>query len=299
VAIIHPDLSVDPHRSAAGARPAWGGNAVGVGRIISTRRRLTDLFGPPRSATHHQLDRPEWRIATPNGSAELLAVRSDPDQRHDPAADLNWLVLATGPGPLPWLCKVITGSTAGLGPAHALATPPGVAAAPATDASSAATQDRLAALAWAYADYLYLYRQGIEAWLRTHLRPIRLRRARQHLPAQLHLQVEPLLKVLYRYEWATSTPAQRRTWTAAPCPLDPAGRSDLERWRTTGRWLHRPTAPPRRSDTDLAAQLLALADRHAEHRREVVTINPYLRMAAYDEYEATLRALTTSTGPLS
>ncbi len=309
MAAIHADLSTSPIHHRPGDPARLAGSRV-IGRITATRRRLLALFGPHQISATHGEGGIGWVVATPSGLAVLRAVRSRPALD----APVGWQVAAARVGPLPWLCKTITGSTAGLASLAAAADAP-------VHAQAGGGGVRLLDLAWAYADYLYLHGQAIQAWLANTNRLGRAHRSRRHLPLQLNLQLQPLVQVLHRHQAATATAAQRAAWAAMPCPLhaddqdtgrhhDQADdRGGLRHWRASTRWLHQPDHPHHPHDptsvpdqqvadpdpVDLAGMLRALADRHARYRPQVLTINPALDMTTYDEYQATLHALATTS----
>jgi hypothetical protein len=283
-----------------------------IGRLTATGTRLAGLFGPPQITAPLGEGGLGWVIQTPGGTAGVRAwrhrTRLRTDTRHDPHTLTRWQIIADRAGPLPWLCKTITGSTTGLA---------NLAAAAPVHAQPGGGGVRLLDLAWAYADYLYLHGQAIRAWLANTNRLARAHRSRRHLPLQLTLQLQPLVQVLHRHQAATATAAQRAAWAAMPCPLQDTGRhhdqaddqGGLRHWRASTRWLHQPDHPHAPHDptsgpdqqvadpdpVDLAGMLRALADRHARYRPQVLTINPALDMTAYDEYQATLHALATTT----
>jgi len=330
VAAIHADLSTtptgNPPDTASTTVPALPSvepvagvaGALVIGRLAATGARLAGLFGPPQITAPLREGGLGWVIETPGGIAGVRAwrhrTRLRTDTRHDPHTLTRWQIVADRAGPLPWLCKTITGSTAGLASLAAAADAP-------VHAQAGGGGVRLLDLAWAYADYLYLHGQAIQAWLANTNRLGRAHRSRRHLPLQLNLQLQPLVQVLHRHQAATATAAQRAAWAAMPCPLhaddqdtgrhhDQADdRGGLRHWRASTRWLHQPDHPHHPHDptsvpdqqvadpdpVDLAGMLRALADRHARYRPQVLTINPALDMTTYDEYQATLHALATTS----
>jgi hypothetical protein len=289
MALLSPDLTTRP--SPAPLQPPLQPllqPTVGVvhGGLIATYRQLRTVFGDhhPILVAGWTVSVPGWAVHTPVGPCVLF----DPDglltpgQRPDEL--LRWQVCSADARPLPWLCKVLHGSTSGLPHSAQHATIAGPVDGSEVD---------LPGLTLAYVDYLYLRGRAVHAHLQ-HLDPAGADyQEHRRLPPRFLTAAVALCQVWLHHRFTSATPAQRHSWLTSPRPTRGLMDTDLQHWHAIQRWLYTPTNPqPRHSERiDLPGMVADLAAHYAIHRKDVWPNLTAAQQALWNEHEATLWAL--------
>lgn len=223
--------------------PPWHEERPLRGKLRCLRSMFAEALGEP----FPEGDLRPLEVGTPGGVAELWL---------EPDVYPAWMtvhIYAANDGVLPWLYKVITGSTAGF--------PDAQTDVPFDDMS-------LAGLMREYANYLR-ERSRVDDNALNH-RALKLR------------------NLVLTHEFAWASPERQAAVRSMPKPAR-SQLSDSEFWWATGRWLERDRQTPPR--TRLQEMLLAHAEYRLSERGAPLAVDADFDLAADDEHTATLFAL--------
>lgn len=221
-----------------------------------------------------------WHIDTPAGRAHL----------HDPltlVAPGRWDIAGETAGVLPWLVKILTGTTA-----HFPAAVP--------EWFSEHNRETYTA---AYRDYLCLRYSATKDALNDLDRAASAYGTHRHLPYVLNSAANDVSRIIFRHQWRHADTETRRAWAAmGKPPADPA-QSNLQQWLRRGRWLFAgssdmpaPGQPDNLAD-DLRKAAEIAADTAAELLGDDLPGGPSPLRDFQQEHEQTLRALADTTVP--
>lgn len=285
--VLHADLTIQDtpvSSSASGLLPR--------GSIRASYHTLTSQLGEPGLGLAGQPtdDCTLWTVDTPAGRLQLFDWAPAAKYQHHPDREITWTIQGVSDAVLPWLFKIVTGSTAGFPTAPA----------------ELFGESTLASQVAAYRDYLYLRMEATLTWLQdldrttSDFRASSTFRDNRYLPRQLNHAALAVADMLNHYHWSQSSPAERANWAAMSRPVQHPGQSQLQFWIARNRWLY----PPVLSDAqqfggnpDLPGMLAAAARHRKDDRDDLLTHNQGLNQDFYDEDIATLQTLAAAQVP--
>lgn len=265
MAIICANLSTQPERLPAVTHFVRG-------YIPASTDTLEEHFGDPDC--HDDAGMGEWTVRCPAGDLRLSQAPGQ-SATTDASATVSWQIQAATDDVLPWIYRIIMGTTVGFQRA----------------VEGHVGESTLETLTSAYSDFLWNQVRSIHDWLLQRNQNSDDYEDNRHVPLLLGTLQRSVFDRLLDYRWAVATSEERKDWANMATP---SRGSSLADWHGVARWLYIGCDAPLTwsGRRDLAAGLLECVERRRAVWNEFSKLHR-VRLDRCIEAADTLRALAT------